>query len=88
LAANEAISLCADVIKNLGYSEKLPKPIVSYAPGRGSLVCTRYSFMWQQPGENVPFASCEMDMETKTIKSIFLKVPALNKAPPKVEAKP
>jgi hypothetical protein len=88
MTTDEAIALCADVIKRLGYSEKLPNPVVSYAPSRGSLVCIRYSFMWRQPGEDFPFASCEVDMETKTIKSIFLKVPAFKKDPPKIEVNP
>jgi hypothetical protein len=86
MTTDEAISLCADVIKKLGYSEKLPKPIVSHVPGRGSLVCSRYSFMWRHPGEDLSFASCEVDMETKTIKSIYLKDASFEKPSPKIDA--
>ncbi len=84
MTTDEAISMCADVIKKLGYPKTLPKPIVSNIPGRGSLVCTRYSFVWRHPGEDLAFASCEVDMETKTIKSIYLKDRSLEKPPPNI----
>lgn len=84
MTTDEAISLCARVIKKLGYSEKLPEPMVGHPFGRGSLVCTRYSFMWKHPDEDFPFASFEVDMESKTIKSIFLKDAALKKDPPRI----
>ena len=81
LTTDEAIALCVDVIKKLGYPDKLPKPIVSYAPKRGALECTRYTYYWKHPDQDLPFASIELDMETKTIKSIFLRDAAFQKLP-------
>jgi hypothetical protein len=88
MSTDEAIALCADVIKKLGYLDKLPKPIISCAPKRGTLECTRYTYYWRHPGEDFPFASFEVDMETKTIKSIFLKDAAFKKDPPKIDMNP
>jgi len=55
------------------YKGKFTTPIISYAPARGSLAFKRYSYYWRHTGEDVEFANFEVDMETKTIKSIYLK---------------
>jgi|SRR5665213_98700 len=84
MTTNEAISLCAAVIKTMGYTNQLPAPLISHGFGSGTLACTRYTYYWRHPGNDFPFASFEVDMETKTIKSIFLKGPAFQKAPPEI----
>lgn len=81
MTTNEAIALGEGVIKNLGYNHQLPTPIISYAFSRSSLPCTRYTYYWKHPDQDFPFASIEVDMETKTIKSIFLKDAAFQKKP-------
>ena len=86
MSTDQAISLCEGVMRNMGYKEKLPTPIISYAPARGTLVCTRYHYYWKHPDQDLPFASFEVDMETKTIKSIFLKDPVFQREPPKIDA--
>lgn len=81
MTTNEAIARGEGVIKNLGYNHQLPTPIISYAFSRSSLPCTRYTYYWKHPDQDFPFASIEVDMETKTIKSIFLKDAAFEKKP-------
>jgi hypothetical protein len=85
---NEAISICESVMKKLGYKDQLPTPIISYAPARGTLVCTRFTYYWKHPDQDFPFASFEVDMENKTIKSIFLRDPVFEKESPKTDMPP
>lgn len=73
VTTNEAISLCEDVMRRLGFTGKFPEPTVSYSPSRGSLQFKRFTYYWQRPGDDVAFAAFEVDMESKAIKSIFLK---------------
>jgi hypothetical protein len=84
----EAISLCENVMKNMGYTNKFGIPIISYAPGTGTVVCTRYSYYWRHTGADQQFASFEVDMETKRIKSIFLRDPAFERESPKIDLSP
>jgi len=83
MTTDEAISFCEGVMRKLGYAKKFPKPIISYSPARGSLACKRYKYYWQHDGEDSDFASIEVDMETKEIKSIYLNDPAFKKVLPK-----
>jgi len=85
ITTNEAISLCETVMRKLGYKDKLPDPTISYAPARGTLVFTRYIFYWNHPDQDNEFASFEVDMENKTIKSVFLKDPVFQREPPKID---
>jgi hypothetical protein len=85
MTTNEAISLCVNVIKNMGYTNKLGIPIISYAPGMGSVVCTRFSYYWRHAGADQQFASFEVDMETRSIKSIFLRDSAFERDAPKID---
>lgn len=85
MTTNEAIFLCTQVMRKMGYTNKLPLPIIGYVPGMGSSVCTRYGYYWKHPDNDLPFASFEIDMETRSIKSIFLRDRALEKQPPKVD---
>ena len=84
LTTDEAISLCARVMRAMGYTNALPVPTISYALARGTLVCTRYHYFWAHPGEDLPFASFEVDMETKSIKSAFLKDSPFARESPKI----
>ena len=84
MTTNEAVSLCEGVMRKLGYAGVFSDPTISYAPGRGSLVFTRYIFYWRHPGEDSEFASFEVDMEHKTIKSVYLRETAFQR-PPKID---
>ena len=84
MTTNEAILLCTQIIQKMGYTNKLSAPIIGYAPGVGPLSCTRYSYHWRHPRDDLPFASFEVDMENRTIKSIFLRDAAFEKALPKI----
>jgi hypothetical protein len=75
-------------MKKLGYTGTFTTPIISYAPTRGALAFKRYSYYWRHTGEDVEFATFEVDMETKTIKSIYLKDPVFEKPSPKIGASP
>lgn len=88
ISTNEAILLCVRVIKRMGYTNILSSPIVSHAPGMGSLVCTRYNFGWRHSDEDRAFAAFEVDMEGGRIKSVFLQDPAFEKIPPKIDVNP
>ena len=88
MTTDEAIALCEGVMRKLGYTGKFTIPIISYAPARGALAFKRYSFYWRHTGEDVEFATFEVDMETKTIKSIYLKDQTFEKTSPKVDALP
>jgi hypothetical protein len=85
VSTNQAISLCETALRNLGYAGKLLAPVISYAPLRGHLACTRFTFFWKHPGQDSPFASFEVDMETKTIKSVFLNDPSFRREPPQID---
>jgi hypothetical protein len=84
LSTNEAISLCEGIMKKLGYTRPFPTPDISYALVRGPLAFTRYYYQWRHPGDEFPFASFEVDMETTTIKTVYLKDPAFQKVLPKI----
>ena len=85
LTTDEAILLCESVMRKLGYTKKFPEPTISYAVSRGSLVCTRYHYYWAHPDQDLPFASFELDMETKAVKVIYLKDSSFQKPPPKID---
>jgi len=85
ISTNEAVSLCEGIMRNLGYKGKLLTPNIVYAAVRGSLAFTRYNYNWQHPGDDSPFASFEVDMETKAIKVIYLKDSSFQKPTPKVD---
>jgi hypothetical protein len=72
MGTNEAIALCEGVMRKLGYVGKFTTPIITYAPARAPLVFKRYGYYWRHPGADLQFASFEVDMETKTVKSIYL----------------
>ncbi len=84
MTTTEAISLCENAMRKLGYKDKFPNPIISYAPPRGTSVFKRYTFYWKHPGQDAEFASFEVDMETKTIKSVYLRAPAFLRKPPEI----
>jgi len=86
MTTNEAILLCSQIIRKMGYTNKLSVPIIGYVPGVGSTVCTRYSYYWRHPDNNFPYASFEIDMETRSVKSIFLRDSAFEKQPPQINA--
>jgi hypothetical protein len=85
MTTNEAITLCEAVMRKLGYVDKFPVPTVSYAQGSGSLAFTRYTYYWRHLGQDNEFASFEVDMEHKTIKSIYLKDPVFERPPPRID---
>jgi hypothetical protein len=82
ITTNEAISLCEGILKRLGYAGRLSAPNIVYAQRRGSLAFTRYNYEWRHPGDDSPFASFEVDMETKAIKVVHLKDPSFHKSSP------
>lgn len=83
MKTNEAIRMCERVIKNLGYKETLPKPFFGGSTYVGRNELSRYIFYW---GElNHEFASFEVDMETKAIKSVYLDHPSLRRDPPEID---
>jgi hypothetical protein len=87
MTTNEAISLCVQIVKKLGYTNGLSLPMISYARSLGSLACTRYRFAWRHTGNDSPFASFEVDMETRRVKSMFLRDPVFERQPPKIDAR-
>ena len=85
MSTNEAIALCESVMRKIGYAGVFPPPFVSYPLGSGELVFTRYTYYWKHPGADSEFASFEVDMETKTIKNIYLNDVAFQKESPQLE---
>jgi hypothetical protein len=85
VTTNEAISLCETVIKDLGYKAKLPKGVLGSPARIGNKDVTRCVFYWWKRGEDVEFASFEVDMQTKAIKSAYLDDTSLWREPPKIE---
>ncbi len=85
ITTNEAITLCERIIRRLGYNGKLSSPNIVYAATRGPLAFTRYNYNWQHPGDDSPFASFEVDMESKAIKVVYLKDSSFQKPPPKID---
>ena len=88
VTTNEAISLCEGVMMKLGYKGELTPPSISYAPGHGNYVFTRYNYYWRHTGQSDEFASFEVDMQTKRIKTAFLNDAAFQKEPPKIGIPP
>ncbi len=82
VTTNEAISLCQGILRKLGYTGEFSTPNIVYAQGRGSLAFTRYNYEWRHPGDDSPFASFEVDMETKAIKVVHLRDASFHKASP------
>jgi hypothetical protein len=85
MSESEAIAMCENVMRKLGYKGTFPKPVPTYAPPRGTVTFKRYVFYWRRSGEDTEFASFEVDMETRAIKSIFLADPSFQKEAPKIE---
>jgi len=84
ITTDTAISTCESVMMRLGYKGAFPKPVVTYAPPRGNVTFKRYVFYWRRSGEDSEFASFEVDMETKAIKSVYLNHPAFQKRSPSI----
>jgi len=88
MTTNEAIALCERAIKNLEYKTKLPKASLGVGGPTslgGTNQFTRYIFYWWKPGEDPEFASFEIDMESKAIKSVYIDDPSLWRDPPKID---
>jgi hypothetical protein len=85
---SEATSMCENVMRKLGYTGVFPKPIPTYGVPRGNMTFKRYVFYWRRSGEDTEFASFEVDMETKAIKSIFLADPSFQRESPKIAVAP
>jgi hypothetical protein len=84
MTTDEAISMCENVMRQLGYTGAFPEPITTYGPPKGTVTFKRYIFYWRHPGEDSEFASFEVDMETKAIKSVYLNHPAFHRERPKI----
>ncbi len=84
ITADAAILMCENVMVQLGYESTFPRAIPTYAPPRGTKTFKRYVFYWRHSGEDSEFASFEVDMETKAIKSVYLNHPAFQKEIPYV----
>jgi hypothetical protein len=82
---NAAITLCEQAIRNLGYSEPLRQPIINIRDYQSTNEFTRYIFhWWKSPDPNSEIANFEVDMENKTIKSVYCDDPSLWHDPPKI----
>ena len=88
MTTNEAIALCEHAIKDLGYTAKLPKAVLGTVTRLGGKEITRYVFYWWKKGENAEFASFEVDMESKAIKSVYLDDASLWRDAPKIDVPP
>jgi hypothetical protein len=71
ITTDDAIAFCESKMRKLGFTGKFPHPIVTYSLRYPT--STRYVYYWRNPGQDSEFASMEVDMETKTIKSVFLE---------------
>jgi hypothetical protein len=88
MTTNQAIKLCEDTIRSLGYKRELPKAWFGGRAYIGDKEFSRYVFYWRKPGSMLEFASLEVDVEAKTIKSVFLDDESLWRDPPKINASP
>lgn len=86
MTTNQAIKLCEDTLRTLGYKPKLPKAWFGGRAFIGDKEFSRYVFYWRKPGTMSEFASVEVDVETRMIKSLFLDDPSLWREPPKIDA--
>ena len=85
MTTNQAIALCERTIHDLGYKPKLPKVWFGGRTYVGTNEFSRYLFRWQKPGVQSEVASIEIDMESKTIKSLCLTDPSLWHDSPKID---
>jgi hypothetical protein len=84
MTESEAVSMCENVMRKLGYAGAFPKPIPTYGLPKANKTLKRYIFYWRRSGEDTEFASFEVDMETKAIKSIFLADSSFKRPSPKI----
>jgi len=85
ITTNEAISLCEGTMRKFGYTGELLTPNIVYALVRGPRAFTRYNYNWLRPGNDSPFASFEVDMETKAIKVVYLNDSSFQKQSHKIK---
>jgi hypothetical protein len=85
MSTNQAIALCERAIRSLGYKAKLPAPFIGNITQIGNRQVTRYVFYWWKPAEQSNFATFEVDMEGKLIKSAFLDDPSLWSDSPRID---
>jgi len=88
MTTNQAIELGERALKALGYREALPKPWFGGRAFVGDKEFSRYVFYWRHPGDSLEFASIEIDVESKTIKSLFSDEKSLWREPPIIELAP
>lgn len=84
MTTNQAIRLCEETIKSLGFRGKLPKVWFGGRAFIGEKEFSRYVFYWRPPGSMSEIASIEVDVESKTIKSVFIDDESLWRDPPEV----
>jgi hypothetical protein len=85
MTTNQAIALCERTIRSLGYKQKLPKAWFGGRSYIGTNEFSRYVFYWMRPGTMEQFASLEVDVEARRIKSLFIDEPSLWRDPPKLD---
>jgi len=84
MSTNEAIALARKALKKLGYADKRAEVGIGAPTRVGTNELARYFFYWSHPKDESYSASFEIDMEGKTVKSVFLDDPSLWREPPKV----
>jgi hypothetical protein len=76
MTSNQAVALVRETVKRLGYSEKvlhLDEPPRLNGPNRwGTNWVARCILVWQEPNQGPFRAVAEVDMATKTLKSLYI----------------
>jgi hypothetical protein len=85
MTAKEAVAMAERAVRNIGYHDKLPKPISDAMRLHGTNQCSRLMVRWAWPGTGFAFASCEIDLENKVIKGLFFDEKPLWRDPPKID---
>lgn len=92
MTAKEAVSLVRQVVKQLGYSEKvlhLDEPPRIVSPRKyGTNTFARYFLTWQEPDQGAFRGSAEVDATTRKLKALYIN-DRINtniwRAPPKID---
>ena len=82
---NDAITLAKQVVKKLGYTDRRMETGFGAPIYVGTDKFTRYFIHFHRPEDNSYIAAFEIDLESKTIKSVYLDDPSLWREPPKID---
>jgi hypothetical protein len=86
MTTNEVVALAERALRGIGYRESLPTPSLDTRIPRRNGEFTRRIVRWWRPNSDLEIANCEVDLEHRSIKSLYCDDGSLQRDPPKIDS--